>query len=332
MNNPDGVTYVEPRASRPPFVSVIVPTHGRAAFCGRLLDSLIAQDWPRDRYEIIVVHNYTDDGTDRVVRGRIADCAVSMQYHQTAFDRPGASRQFGAERARGDVLAFIDDDCVATPGWIAAGVAELAHGFALVQGRTLPNPDQPRRLLEKTVTVVGPTPYFETCNIFYDATVFRSVGGFPEEFRVARSAEDTALGWAVTRAGHAGGFSEAALVYHEVFPVSYRAWVSETSVLSMIPFVARGFPDFRRHLFLGVFLTRVTAAFDVFVLGLLGGALLHPALLVLCLPYVVLRFRDGGRHRKPHILLARLFFALPRQAMMAWHLWVNSFRARSMVL
>jgi hypothetical protein len=88
----------------------------------------------------------------------------------------------------------------------------------------------------------------------------------------------------------------------------------------------------RRTLFLSVFLSRMTAAFDAFALGIVGGVLLYPALLVFCLPYIVLRFVDRGRYRWPHILLARLVFALPRQALMAWHLIVNSIRARSIVL
>ena len=128
-----------------PFVSVIVPTHGRCALLSRLIVSLLAQDWPADRMEIIVVHNWTDDGTDCLVQHAAQNAPVPLHYHRTAFSGPGPSRQFGAERAAGSVLAFIDDDCEATPGWLAAGTRALASGFAVVQGQTLPNPAQPRR-------------------------------------------------------------------------------------------------------------------------------------------------------------------------------------------
>ncbi len=315
-----------------PFVSVIVPTHNRVVLLERLLTSLLDLDWPKSRYEIIVVNNHTPDGTDRMVQALADASAVPIHYHRTSFTRPGPSRQYGADRAVGEILAFIDDDCMATPGWIKAGVAGIESGLALVQGQTLPRPDQPRRLLEKTVSVTGPTAYFETCNIFYDAKAFRAVGGFPEVFRALRSSEDTTLGWAFIRAGHATGFRADALVYHEVFPVSYKAWVAETSVVSTLPFVARAFPEYRRSLFLHCFLSPLTAAFDACVLGLLGGVLLHPALFLLCGPFLVLRFTDRGRHRMPHILIARLVFALPRQIMTARHLVVNSIRARSLVL
>ncbi len=315
-----------------PFVSVIVPTHNRRTLLARLLESLLAQDWPADRYEIIVVNNYTPDGTDALVAEMAAASEVPIHYHRTDFRRPGASRQYGAERAQGSVLAFTDDDCCATPGWISAGVAALQRGFALVQGRTLPDPAQPRRLLEKTVQVEGPTMFFETCNIFYDAAAFRAVGGFPEEFRELSSAEDTTLGWALRDAGYRTGFAADALVYHEVFKVSVAEWLRAVGVVHMLPRAVRAHPSMRQALFLGWFLTPLTAAFDAFALGLVAAILLHPAALVLCLPYLWLRFHDRGRFRAPHILLARFLFGLPRAAMMAWALLTGSLRARRLVL
>lgn len=314
------------------FVSVVVPTHARAALLGRLLASLEAQDWPADRYEIIVVHNFTPDGTRELVEAAIPRSRVRMHYFRTDFSRPGPSRHFGAERARGDVLAFIDDDCQAQPGWISAGVAALRRGYGLVQGRTIPDPDQKRRLLEKTVSITGPTPLFETCNIFYAAEAYRAVGGFPEEFRAARSGEDTSLGWAVREIGYASCYSEAALVYHEVFSVSYWKWLNDATVLEQIPFLARRYEGFRQTMYLRIFFSRLTAAFDLFFIGAIGGMALHPAMFGLCAPYVFLRMFDRGRLRAPHLLVARFFFALPRAALMSWVLLVNSIRARVAVL
>ncbi len=314
-----------------PFVSVIVPTRRRRVLLERLLRSLLAQDWPADRYEIIVVHNFTDDGTDRLVADIASTAPVRVHYHRTAFSGPGFSRQFGAERARGAILAFIDDDCEATPGWIAAGAAGIGKGLAVVQGRTLPRHDQPRRLMEQTVSVTAATPYFETCNIFYDATVFRAVGGFPEQFR-NYFGEDTALGWTVQTAGHRTGFAEDALVLHEVFAVSFLDWLLRPRFLQQWPFLVRAYPALRKKLFLGVFLSPLTAAFDLFALGVVGAILIHPLLALLCAPYVMLRFLDTGRFSAPHVLLARFVFGLPRGAVTAAVLLVGSIRARALVI
>ncbi|HWT10934.1 MAG TPA: glycosyltransferase family A protein [Roseomonas sp.] len=318
--------------TKPPFVSVIVPTRARRDLLRRLLLSLFAQDWPRERFEIIVVHNHTDDGTDRMVAGLAAESPVPLRYHRTNFAGPGASRQFGADHAQGSILAFIDDDCEASPGWIAAGAAAITGGLALAQGRTLPRPDQPRRLLEKTVTVTGPTPYFETCNIFYDAAVFHAIGGFPADFRDRFYGEDTALGWAVHLAGHPTGFAPDALVHHEVFPVSFRRWLMEPTTMRHWPALVRAHPQMRQDLYLGYFLSRLTAAFDLFALGLILAALVHPAFLLLALPYLVLRFTDRGRLTNPVHLVARLVFGLPRAAILAAVLLRSSIAARALVL
>jgi len=257
---------------------------------------------------------------------------VPIRYFRAAFNRPGPSRQLGAGQARGTVLAFTDDDCRATPGWIAAGAAAVQRGLALVQGQTLPDPEHPRHRLEKTVTVPGPTVFFETCNIFYDAAVFRALGGFPAEFRNLRSGEDTSLGWEIRAAGHPTGFAAEALVYHAVFPVSYWTWLREASILMSLPLVAKRYPGFRRTAFLGVFLSPLTAAFNAFLLGLLGAAFLSAWCGLACLPYVAMRFAGDTRHRHAHVLAARFLLGLPRAAAMWGVLLWNSIKARSILL
>jgi GT2 family glycosyltransferase len=316
----------------PVMVSVIIPTHQRPALLARLLRSLQFQTWPIDHLEVIVVHNHTDDGTDRVVAEIASTSRFPMIYHRVNFSGPGPSRQFGAESARGDVLAFIDDDCEATADWITSGVAALADGAGLAQGRTLPNPKQPRRLLERTISVTEATPYFETCNIFYPTKAFHAVGGFPPEFRDYFGGEDTALGWAIKRAGYRTAFAPDALVHHEVFDVTLSAWLAEPWRLRHWPFLARAYPELRKHLFLRTFLSPLTAAFDLAVIGVLLAILLHPGGLVLVIPYIGVRLVERGRFRALHILLARLIFGIPRAFVTMAALVSGSLRARWLVL
>src|SRR5688572_26308427 len=103
-------------------VSVVVPTHGRPELLARLLRSLIAQEFPPHAFEIIVVHNVSNDNTEAVVRELAATSPVSICYHPTDYNGPMPSRDFGAKTARGGIVAFIDDDCIATPRWLAEGV------------------------------------------------------------------------------------------------------------------------------------------------------------------------------------------------------------------
>ena len=50
-----------------PFVSVVIPVYNGGATIGRALHSLLAQDYPRDRYEVIVVNDGSSDDTPKVV-------------------------------------------------------------------------------------------------------------------------------------------------------------------------------------------------------------------------------------------------------------------------
>ena len=51
----------------PPFVSMIIPCRNEAAFIRACLDSVLANDYPRDRFELLVVDGDSDDGTAGVL-------------------------------------------------------------------------------------------------------------------------------------------------------------------------------------------------------------------------------------------------------------------------
>jgi O-antigen biosynthesis protein len=101
-----------------PSVSVIVPTHRRPADLARCVDSILATDYPR--LEVIVVDNAPQEPeTAALVAARYsADDRVRYLSEWT----PGASgaRNLGVRSARGEIIAFADDDVVVDRHWIAA--------------------------------------------------------------------------------------------------------------------------------------------------------------------------------------------------------------------
>jgi GT2 family glycosyltransferase len=104
-----------------PTISVLVPTYHRATHLMRCLDGLARQTLTP--HEVLVVVRRDDSES----RDRIADRG-DLPLLEVVVDRPGsvAARHAGLDVATGDIIAFIDDDAVARPDWLAALAAHYA--------------------------------------------------------------------------------------------------------------------------------------------------------------------------------------------------------------
>jgi glycosyltransferase involved in cell wall biosynthesis len=113
-------TAVMGNAQRPPFVSVVIPTRNRIHLLTDALGSLLEQDYPEDRYEIVVVDDGSTDGTAGIVD---ALATARQQPRMRLVRRPpknqNAARNLGVSTARGSLVAFLDDDEVAPRNWLS---------------------------------------------------------------------------------------------------------------------------------------------------------------------------------------------------------------------
>lgn len=91
-----------------PFLSVIVPAHNAAGLLPRTLGALVTSDLPRQRWELIVVDDGSRDDT-ALVAGEYADVVVRLPGRPHG---PAYARNRGFEASRGDIVVFIDADCV----------------------------------------------------------------------------------------------------------------------------------------------------------------------------------------------------------------------------
>lgn len=96
----------------PPFVSVIIPTFNRTSLLDGTIRSFLAQEYPQDRFEIIVADNNSTDDTKRVVE-RLQGGAVPVRYHFEPRQGVHYARNGAAIRAAGEILYFTDDDMIA---------------------------------------------------------------------------------------------------------------------------------------------------------------------------------------------------------------------------
>jgi GT2 family glycosyltransferase len=104
-----------------PVVSVVVPTRERADYLEVTLGSLGRQDLS-DPYEVVVVSDGSRDATPDVARR----AGVRLVAHPEPRG-PNAARNTGVEACHADLVAFVDDDVDAPPGWLRALVAGAAR-------------------------------------------------------------------------------------------------------------------------------------------------------------------------------------------------------------
>jgi len=181
-----------------PHFSVIIPTFERAASLRNCLAGVTRLDFPAADFEVIVV----DDGGRIELEPVLAGFQSAMCLRLVRQERggPGAARNAGAAVARGRFLAFIDDDCVPTPGWLGTLARALArHPDDLVGGlvaNALPaNPyaDASDRISRFVYDYYrrddARERFFTTNNIALSSDLFRSLGGFTTVIP-SRTAED----------------------------------------------------------------------------------------------------------------------------------------------
>lgn len=321
-------------------ISVVIPTHNRRELLARLLASLERQTLPACAYEVLIVHNHTDDGTEAMARAWCERQSFAARYFRKDYKGPARSRQFGAGVAQGTYVAFIDDDCMATPAWLSAGQAGFAHDgdarqdqtVGLVQGATSPMPGQPRPFLSKTIEITGPTVFFETCNIFYLKAAFEQVGGFSDDFIDRFYGEDTDLGWKLTQAGFARRFASDALVHHEIFQVTLYKWLAEPLYFRNLPALVKKYPALRQHMYLRYFISKDSFLFNLLPLALALLPWLGFWAPLVTLPYFIERYRNGSHVGRFGFRVLRALSGVARGAFTWWALVSGSVRARALLL
>jgi len=95
-----------------PSVSIVIPAYASASTIRHCLKSLQTQQYPGVQYEIIVVDS-GDDETQKICEDYGVRC-----YHNSSRLSSGAARNIGAEIAKGQIVAFIDADCIAPDLWL----------------------------------------------------------------------------------------------------------------------------------------------------------------------------------------------------------------------
>jgi glycosyltransferase involved in cell wall biosynthesis len=234
-------------------VSVVVPTYKRPHLLRNCLDALIHQEYPPHAYEIIIVDDACCEETRALVEGfsgqahaRKPDSNPQIHYAVAAQTQgPAAARNIGWRMARGEIIAFTDDDCLPELYWLKEGMAALNDDLAGVSGQVIvPIPKYPTDY-EKNVSRLADCE-FVTANCFYRRSALEGAGGFDEQFTMAWR-EDSDVQFRLLTLSHQLGYAPAARVVHPVRPAPWGVCIKEQRKSMFDALLFKKYPDLYRR-------------------------------------------------------------------------------------
>ena len=222
---------VQAEASGQLLVSIVVCTYNRAELVRGALQSLMQLRLPEvGGVEILVIDNASTDHTSSVLAG-IVEGAPRIETRYVLEDRQGVAhaRNRGIAEARGEWLAFFDDDQIADVDWLVQLLAAADDRQTLCVGGSvkllLPDGyDEPlssvcRVLLSESPAGSGACPYRGsrtpgTGNLLVRRTLVSTLGGF--DTGATMGGEDTDLFRRIRAEGVVAWYEPRAVIYHRV--------------------------------------------------------------------------------------------------------------------
>jgi len=200
-----------------PFISVVMPVRNEEKHIGAVLEQLAAQDYPSDRFEVLVADGNSTDGTRRVVEEFATSARMPVRWLLNPKQLSSAGRNVGALASRGEVIAFIDGHCQIPTRALLANIAALMRetgAACLCRPQPLQVEGNTRfqdALARTRATVIGhgrDSTIFDmeqerfvnptSSGAVYRAEVFETVGMYDESFDAC---EDVEFNHRVWRAG-----------------------------------------------------------------------------------------------------------------------------------
>lgn len=210
------------------FVSVVIPTRNRKDILKQCLESFENQSYPQDCYEIIVVDDGSTDGTKELLE-EASKRMTNLRHFSQPKGGPAKARNLGIRNAKGPVILFTGDDCIANKHLLREHLRLHKKREAIaVLGHIDWHPDLKVTPFMRFITIDTqfsypkikemeqdvPFIYFYTSNISMAKKHIEQAGNFDEEFKEAIF-EDVELGYRIWKSGVTTVYNPRAIVYHD---------------------------------------------------------------------------------------------------------------------
>ena len=198
-----------------PLLSIIVPVYNGSNTISSCIEHLEKLDYPKENYEILIVDNNSDDNTKDIIQ------KYNVTYLFEKKKGPAAARNFGVKNAKGDILGFVDADCLVQENWaneiesfMISRTASVVIGFC---DHTINNitgemyAHDYRKDWERRSISADKVSAIAAANFAIKRKLFLELGGFDENFLAL---EDIELGFRIIKNRYSIAFNQDLKVKH----------------------------------------------------------------------------------------------------------------------
>jgi len=206
-------------------LSVVIPTCDRLEMLEQCLLRLQpgSQTLQEVQYEVIVSDDSRNNSTQELINTRYP----WVKWIKGPQKGPASNRNSGVQKASGEWILFVDDDCLPDPGWIQAYKEAIDGGVAKVY-EGLTDADRPQQRFDEQSPINLSGGVLWSCNFGIDKQLFTSLGGFDENFPYP-AMEDTDFHLRLSKVANIQFVSSAKVIHpwRKVKPFKgYRKWLA----------------------------------------------------------------------------------------------------------
>ncbi len=214
-----------------PLISVIIPMYNAEKTIGQALKGLEQQT--RKDFEVVVVDDGSADSSPRLVASFEKESRLPIKLMHQPNSGPAKARNLGAANSKGEIVIFLDSDCIPPPNWVEEMVRPLQGdavgcncGYKAKNGSHLVAryvdceiARRHQRLARRNIDALASN------SASFLKSVFIEAGGFDTQYTAA-DAEDFDLAFKLRKEGHRLAFTDRTFVYH-YHPGSLRRYLQQ---------------------------------------------------------------------------------------------------------
>jgi cellulose synthase/poly-beta-1,6-N-acetylglucosamine synthase-like glycosyltransferase len=185
------------KTKQQPFVSIIIPVRNEAEHIQDCLNAVVAQNYPRHLYEVIVIDDYSTDETYAfakvIQRDNLKVLSLAKYFGDAAEKIPNKKKALtiGVKNAKGQVIVTTDGDCIMDENWLSTMVSTYQeHNYKFITGPVMLRPARGLLKLFQQIDVINmlgitggtiANNYPTMCNganLLYEKSAFLHVDGY----------------------------------------------------------------------------------------------------------------------------------------------------------